>query len=165
MGPKTAGNSASTDTRHSPLVICLRLGLLTAWMAGIFVFSSQQGSTSKESSGVLVQFVQSLGVGLPIDLLTLLIRKGAHAFAYFVLGVLAFFALKLTRLSLRAVSLSSLAFVLLYAASDEFHQLLVPGRSGEVSDVLLDAAAGAVGILLVHVGYRVTSQAALEPPG
>ena len=36
----------------------------------------------------------------------------------------------------------------LYAASDEIHQLFVPGRSGQLRDVLLDSAGVAAGILL-----------------
>ena len=36
-----------------------------------------------------------------------------------------------------------------YAMTDEFHQLFVPGRSGQVRDVLLDSCGAAVGVLLV----------------
>ena len=36
----------------------------------------------------------------------------------------------------------------LYAASDEIHQLFVPGRSGQLRDVLLDSDGVAAGILL-----------------
>ena len=36
----------------------------------------------------------------------------------------------------------------LYAASDEIHQLFVPGRSGQLRDVFLDSAGVAAGILL-----------------
>ena len=34
-----------------------------------------------------------------------------------------------------------------YAASDEWHQTMVPGRSGSVEDVLIDAAGIVVGVL------------------
>ena len=36
-----------------------------------------------------------------------------------------------------------------YAATDEFHQLFVPGRSGQVKDVLLDSCGAAVGVLIL----------------
>ena len=36
-----------------------------------------------------------------------------------------------------------------YAATDEFHQLFVPGRSGQVSDVILDSAGAATGVLIM----------------
>lgn len=38
-----------------------------------------------------------------------------------------------------------------YAASDEAHQLVVPGRSGQISDVLVDALGAALGVALVTV--------------
>lgn len=37
----------------------------------------------------------------------------------------------------------------LYAATDEIHQTFVPGRSGRVTDVLIDAAGAAVGVLVM----------------
>ena len=36
-----------------------------------------------------------------------------------------------------------------YAATDEFHQLFVPGRSGQLKDVLIDTAGGALGLGLL----------------
>lgn len=44
-----------------------------------------------------------------------------------------------------------------YAATDEMHQLFVPGRSGQVSDVLLDSA-GAMAGLAVLGGIRFLVQ-------
>ena len=38
-----------------------------------------------------------------------------------------------------------------YAATDEFHQLFVPGRSGEVRDVLVDTAGAVIGILFLSL--------------
>ena len=36
-----------------------------------------------------------------------------------------------------------------YAATDELHQLFVPGRSGQVSDVILDSAGAMAGLALL----------------
>lgn len=36
-----------------------------------------------------------------------------------------------------------------YAATDEVHQLFVPGRSGQVSDVVLDSAGAMAGLLIL----------------
>ena len=36
-----------------------------------------------------------------------------------------------------------------YAATDELHQLLVPGRSGQLSDVILDSAGALAGLLVL----------------
>ena len=45
-----------------------------------------------------------------------------------------------------AIALSIVAF---YAASDEFHQSYVPGRTGQVSDVFIDTSGGAIGLGLL----------------
>lgn len=39
----------------------------------------------------------------------------------------------------------------LYAASDEIHQLFVPGRSGQLSDVILDSAGALAGVAVFTV--------------
>lgn len=46
----------------------------------------------------------------------------------------------------------------LYAASDEFHQLFVPGRSGQISDVLLDSAGVCFGVLLGMLFWRLVGE-------
>ena len=38
---------------------------------------------------------------------------------------------------------------MIYAISDEIHQLFVPGRAGQVRDVLIDSAGSFLGIILV----------------
>jgi hypothetical protein len=70
------------------------------------------------------------------------LRKGAHAFEYCVLFLLA-------RRGWPAAP--AWLFCVAYAATDEWHQTLVPGRAGRVSDVLLDAAAAALPWALVRV--------------
>ena len=41
-----------------------------------------------------------------------------------------------------------------YAASDELHQLFVPGRSGEIKDVLLDSLGVLLGVLLLGLLWK-----------
>ena len=92
------------------------------WAAVIFAFSS----------------VPDLGTGL--GGWDLALRKLAHAAEYAVLGALL----------VRATGRTGIAFALgvLYAASDEIHQALVPGRLGSPVDVAIDAVGVAVGIAL-----------------
>ena len=44
----------------------------------------------------------------------------------------------------------------IYAATDEIHQLFVPGRSGQVRDVLIDSCGVFIGVMVVTwiVSYR-----------
>ena len=81
-------------------------------------------------------------------LLDLLLKKGAHALGYAVLAVLVQRALGggvVADPRWRAVAAWLLAT--LYAASDEWHQSLVPGRTAAALDVLIDSAGAAVGLL------------------
>lgn len=48
----------------------------------------------------------------------------------------------------------ALAVVFLYSASDELHQVFVPTRTGQVSDVLVDSSGGAIGLLLLWLWKR-----------
>lgn len=54
----------------------------------------------------------------------------------------------------------ALAVVFLYAASDEFHQSFVPGRTALFSDVLIDTAGGAAGLFFLWlIRFRLLPRA------
>ncbi len=46
----------------------------------------------------------------------------------------------------------------LYAATDEFHQTFVPGRSGEPRDVALDSLGALAGILILYLIIHIRSK-------
>ena len=52
----------------------------------------------------------------------------------------------------RAISSGPVAFVVgvLYAVTDELHQMLVPGRQGSLRDVLIDAAGVLAGVAIAR---------------
>lgn len=76
------------------------------------------------------------------------VRKSAHAAEYAVLGILLGGMYASWSLCGRRHFLLALGSGVLYAATDEFHQLFVPGRSGQLSDVLLDSGGVLAGTLL-----------------
>lgn len=156
MGAVVRTPAVSTLLRRpiSVAAVVVRTTLLLAWMAAIYLFSTQPGEVSDVPSDALAGYVESLGVGLPIEFVTFAVRKSAHAFAFFGLGILAFLVLRLSTLSTRGVAVACLGFVILFAISDEVHQLFVPGRSGEIRDVLIDVAAGAAGMLVMLLIHR-----------
>ncbi|MDF2907049.1 MAG: hypothetical protein K0R34_2370 [Herbinix sp.] len=81
-----------------------------------------------------------------------IIRKSAHFIEYACLAVAIFFHFTVLMTGIRAGLGLSILITAVYAATDEFHQTFVNGRSGQISDVLLDscgAAAGAVLFLLL----------------
>jgi VanZ family protein len=117
-------------------------------MLVIFHMSSEVASDSSARSDEIVRTIQSIGVNAPANLLTFLVRKAAHISAYFILGILLFNLLKEYGLGVKKMIFASIAIAMLYACTDEVHQVFVPGRSGEVRDVLIDTAGAAVGVVM-----------------
>ncbi|MCA0227924.1 VanZ family protein [Patescibacteria group bacterium] len=117
------------------------------WMLVIFLMSNEIAVTSSARSDEIVRTIQSIGVSAPADLLTFIVRKAAHISAYFVLGILLFNLIKEYDLGVKKMIFISTAIAMLYACTDEVHQMFVPGRSGEVRDVLIDTAGAAVGVV------------------
>ncbi|MFD0697840.1 VanZ family protein [Paenibacillus sp. GCM10027628] len=77
------------------------------------------------------------------------IRKSAHLLVYSVLGMLIARLFKsLTHWRLSRSYFCSVLICAVYAATDEFHQSFVPGRTALVTDVVLDTCGAALGILL-----------------
>jgi len=54
--------------------------------------------------------------------------------------------------------------VVLYAASDEFHQRFVPSRQATLQDVLVDALGGLVGLAAVWAARKCRRRAAAPGP-
>lgn len=76
------------------------------------------------------------------------LRKGAHFFVYFLLGLSWFMGLKNKMNSLPLALVVSFLLAAGYASFDEFHQGLTPERTALLEDVILDCAGAATGILL-----------------
>ena len=53
----------------------------------------------------------------------------------------------------KKTAIFSFLFSVLYASSDEFHQTFVPGRDGNIVDVLIDSSGALVGILVSCIVY------------
>ena len=90
-----------------------------------------------------------------LGLWDLLLRKIAHMTEYAVLFLLSRRALAATfpLWQARTICLAAIAFSVLYAMSDEFHQSFVPGRGPSLIDVDIDT----VGALFGYLGYRLAA--------
>jgi len=89
-------------------------------------------------------------IGLPeamIRIIDFVVRKLAHVALFFTL---AFFALQVVR-RWRWEYITAWAFASVYGMTDEWHQLFVPGRSGKLSDVLIDAIGALILIAIVYL--------------
>ncbi len=129
------------------------------WYIVIWNFSAQ---TAVQSTGTSSGLIDRVLLGLSpayrrmtpqdraslVESLSFFVRKGAHMFLYFVLTGLLLLALRtlIRQPGRRAAAAAALCALL--AGLDEYHQTFVPGRSGEVRDVLVDLSGGCVLLLL-----------------
>ena len=98
--------------------------------------------------------IPDLHTGLEYDFL---LRKAAHVTEYFILTFLLYRAFKGSfNLNAFWLCVYPATLSLLYAASDEFHQLFVAGREGCVRDVLIDAV-GIAGFYIMIKVFKYTS--------
>lgn len=104
----------------------LRWGAVILWMAVIFVFSAQPKSA-------LPDYGQA---DFPI-------KKLAHTGEYAILGALIAWAAG------RGHGWRAWLLAVAYAASDEIHQMFVPGRTARLLDVGIDSVGAGMGILLI----------------
>lgn len=137
----------------------LTLLAVIAVMTLIFCFSAQTQTESVRTSGHLVDMVIELFIpgfdGLPAqiqaektDIIAMIIRKLAHFTEYAVLGFLLSLHFNELRRKLSADVRFTWAAVIgiIYAASDEIHQLFVPGRGPGMIDVFIDSIGVMAGI-------------------
>ncbi len=121
------------------------------WMACLFFLSHQPVDQSDHlSSGISDAIISALSNILPLEAVDMgtvnhIVRKNAHFFAYLILGLLVINAAKHSNIhGYRRLGLALLVCIL-FAASDEVHQLFVPGRGGQVKDVLIDSSGAITG--------------------
>lgn len=140
--------------------------LLVGWMIFIFSMSSQNSEVSSNTSGDTIKVVLSTVPQFNeqpqevqeevVEELQFVTRKSAHFIAYMILGILAMLLL----LQYEEINKKfQFAFLLCvaYAISDEVHQLFVPGRAGQVRDVIIDSSGSLVGITIIILGAKLLS--------
>jgi VanZ family protein len=130
--------------------LLLKYVAVLLWMIVIFVFSSQVAKVSEYQSGLVMSLVDTHGMYWTM----FETRKLAHGFLYFILGILVYNVVKECNLDAKRTILLSILVSLSYASFDEIHQLFVYGRSGQVSDVMIDLIASAVGIGAFYLAQK-----------
>ena len=126
--------------------------LLTAGFA-LFIFSNslQPATISGAKSGSIVTLLNNAlaSVGIKLTISDHLVRKTGHFTEYFALGVLLLATLKTYTPRLIKNIFAPLFCGLAVAVTDESIQLFVDGRSGQVSDVVLDFCGVLTGLLVL----------------
>lgn len=160
--------------------------LIIIWMITIFLFSSQDGMESENTSDIITNRLVNETIENNIEIeenvdntnneninnsvnvakynyefemykgeVRLVVRKSAHFIIYLVGGILLFNFFRTYNISLRNQIIYAILGIILYASSDEFHQLFVNGRTARVEDVLLDTLGAIVGILLNLICLKI----------
>ncbi len=132
--------------KHRRFIICLCAVLL--WVAFIFCRSLKPADVSTVESKWVLTLLQRL---VPFELSLHTVRKLAHFTEFAVLGVLAVILFggrcKCLWNGLLFATMTGIATAL----CDETIQLLVPGRSGQISDVWIDVAGSTTGAAVVLI--------------
>ena len=130
------------------------------WMVVIFSFSAREADESAAMSHSVGKMIGRLVIPEYkswsedkqeqfAEKIDFPVRKCAHASEYAVLGVLILgTAYSFSEDQKKKTVLLSWGLATLYAATDEFHQLFVPGRSCQFRDVCIDSAGALTGVLL-----------------
>lgn len=136
------------------------------WMLFVFGASTSLG-TPQHTGRFIVPFLRWLNPHMTDSTIQRIhhgIRKMGHLSEYCVFGILVLRLIHdepaFARTSLGRQMRLALLCSALYAASDEFHQLFVPGRESAIRDVLLDTSGAALGIFIFRLACRPRTQAA-----
>jgi VanZ family protein len=123
--------------------------LVLLWMLLIFRLSSQVAAESNGLSLGITGWIQNVlekFIRMDSGVLNHLVRKGAHFSAYMLLAVFSSNAVHQSGISGWKGFAAAFGICVLYASSDEIHQLFVAGRSGQSTDVLIDSLGALVGM-------------------
>ena len=141
----------------------LKLLLLVLWMSVIFYLSSQSDVQSADTSNLVTDIIYKIlnyfsidinyGEAAFIETFSSFVRKLAHFSEFLILGVLTvsnLFEIKRDRKYIYY----AIIFCVLYAISDEVHQLFVINRYCSILDMLLDSLGAITGIFIYHLSRR-----------
>ena len=146
-------------------------------MSSIFYFSNQPAvKSSKTSSSITKKIINAVVKNKKISQKKKnelakkwekTVRKIAHFSLYALLGICTYISASLTFIKkgshyIQKNALISLSFCILYAISDEIHQSFIPGRSCELTDILIDTSGSIAGILIVILIYIMVQKKAVR---
>ena len=132
--------------------------LAIGWIAVLFFFSGQGGVESADLSGRLTQFLMRRLDFLSVSAETMefVLRKAAHFGIFVVEGLLLALAMLQTLPKRRWAAIgASAACCGALAVLNELHQTLMPDRSCELRDMIIDFSGALIGIFAAMVLYAL----------
>lgn len=134
--------------------------LIVIWMITIFCFSSEQSTQSSGTSKAVIKTGLSQVKNFKemeepkqnelIEELQHPTRKLAHFTIYMIGGLIIFSFVNTFNICAKKKFVYAILFGLLYASSDEIHQLFTDGRSGQITDVLIDTSGVCIGCIIQY---------------
>lgn len=118
----------------------------------IFYFSSENNYESMDTTIKVSRVINVEEGNLSI------LRKYGHFIEFFVLEILLLSMFSCFIKVDFKIYIISLIFCLLYAFSDEIHQLYVIGRSAQVMDVCIDFCGSIIGSILFIMVYYIYNE-------
>ena len=119
--------------------------------------SLQNGGTSDGFSLIFAKWIapiaNKLGFHGNIWTLNRIVRKLAHLTEFTILGSLLYTILR--RYITYGTVIKTIGLGMLIAGLDEFIQLFSPGRSSQISDILIDTVGVIIGILVVKLVHYI----------
>ena len=154
--------------------------IILLWMGIIFAFSNTQGEKSNDQSQGLSNKIVETAIGMKSGdkstdelnkklfankafRVNQIIRKIAHMSEYMILTfilILAFRSKHTWNMKIGKAIIIALVICLLYSITDEFHQTLVPGRTGMAIDCLIDTLGGTIAAIIYLIGYKIKNKTA-----
>ena len=132
-------------------------------MVFIFVQSAMPDVVSAEESNFIVRIITGIiektSIGITNEeMISFLVRKTAHFTEYAVFGASIYLTAQQFFFRKRWIAVLSWLAGTLYAVSDEIHQIFVPGRFGQVTDVMIDSCGVALGVLITFLILSAVSK-------
>ena len=143
---------------------CMYIILIVLWMATVFGFSNQPAEKSDETSlAIANQITEIVSKVKPVNddinqLLNKVVRKLAHYTIYLVGGILIINYINTLKLKDKQKIIYAILIGLIYAATDEFHQNFIEGRSPLLIDVFIDTIGVITGVCVYYFMQRIANK-------
>ncbi|MGN0568941.1 MAG: VanZ family protein [Candidatus Fimenecus sp.] len=131
--------------------------IVFSWIAVVFCmgfifFMSSQGAEDSQalSDSVLQKIIGLLGIDISGEFL----RKCAHFSEFAGLGLLLSNAIYAS-FNHRLTPVFALGGSVIYAVSDEIHQIFSEGRACQFTDVLIDSAGALLGVIIAFIIFKI----------
>ncbi len=131
-------------------------------LVAIFILSAQPADKSNALSKSVTENILKDPTEQAVKDWNETVRKTAHFSLYLLLGMSVAGLCLCYPLAGWKRWLITLVFCLCYAVSDEIHQIFVPGRGCEFTDVVIDFAGSLCGCILVIGGAWLSGRRAKE---